>query len=600
MTGLVLGMPLEQAIALLLALAVLLASARLLWRWRSPAAATQPQAWRAIFVLLAQAASAMLLYFTLFPPSRPLPAGTLTVLTARASEVSSVASQGRVVALPEAAAAGARWTGAERVPDLATALRRYPATRTLHVVGAGLEPRDRDSASMLALRFHPAALPAGLIELQLPDDVAAGRAFQLRGRAHGLQGGQAELLDPAGQRVARTPLDQAGVFNLHASTRSAGLANFSLRLRSANGNVAETVPVPLQVLPARRLRALALAGAPDAELKFLRRWALDAGIDLDVRIELGAGMRIASPRTGLDAASLDKLDLLLLDERSWRGLGAGQRAAVLGAVERGLGLLLRLSAGASANDRAALRTLGFTGNAVPPREVRLGAGFVRSGDAVDALPPILRSPVQPVAADGVVALADAAGTPLATWRARGRGRIGVAGFDDTYRLALAGRRDAHGEVWSRLATLLSRAEPRRETPRIETEAPGLRSVVCGVSKDAVVVAPDGTQTPLLVDPGTGSAACAGYWSKQAGWHLLRDGATATPFHVPTATQTPALRAQALRQATQALAGASSAARDAATVRAPGPRWPWFISWLLLSAVLWWLERSRHGLRARAA
>lgn len=598
-TDAVFGLPLAQAFAWALTFAVLLASARMLWRWRSPAAATRPQAWRALFLLAAQAGSAALLYFTVFPPSRPLPAGTLTVLTARAAEAETAAADaadhGRLIALPEATPTGARWIGAERAPDLAAALRRYPATRTVHVVGAGLTARDRPAARTLDVRFHPARLPPGVVELALPQDVAAGRAFRIGGRVQGVERGSVELLDPARRRVARSDLSQDGGFDLHASTRAAGLALFTLRVRDADGRVLETAPLPLQVSPARRLRALALAGAPEAELKFLRRWALDAGIDLDTRIELGAGLRIASARTALDPASLDRLDLLLVDERSWRGLGAGQRAAVLGAVDRGLGLLLRVSAGATAGDRAALRALGFSANAVPVREVRLGAGFVRAGDAVDALPPIVRSPLQPVAADGVVALADAAGTPLATWRARGRGRMGVAGFDDTWRLVLAGRSDAHGEVWSRLATVLARAQPREAMPDIDTAPPGERSVVCGVPGDAVIVAPDGVRTAPLVDPGTGPKTCAGFWAKRTGWHVLRAGGREWPFHVPTPTQWPAMQAMELRDAMRALTGDARATSSDSTVQRPGPRWPWFAAWLLLTAALWWLERSRRGL-----
>lgn len=593
------GMPPAQAVAWLLALAVLLASARMLWRWRSPAAVARPQAWRAGFLLAAQAGSAVLLYFTVFPPAQPLPAGTLTVLTARAAEVGTATVRGPVVALPEAMPTGARWIGAERIPDLATALRRHPATRTVHVVGAGLPARDLPAARGLDLRFHPAPLPPGVAELSLPQDVASGRTFRVQGRVHGIGEGRAELLDPAGRRVASASLSGSGAFALYASARAAGPAMFALRIRGPGGRVVETVQLPLQVAPARRVRALVVAGAPDAELKFLRRWALDAGIDMDARIELGAGLRIASARTALDAASLDRLDLLLLDERSWRGLGAGQRAAVLAAVDRGLGLLLRLSAGATAGDRAALRTLGFSARAVSAREVRLGAGFVRAGDAVDALPPIVRSPVQAVAADGVVALSDAAGSPLASWRARGRGRIGVAGFDDSYRLVLAGRQDAHGEAWGRLATVLARAPSRTPEPRIQAAPPGERSVVCGVSGDAEVVAPGGARARLLPDPRTGASACAGFWAEQAGWHLLRMGGRETRFHVPAATQLATARARALRDSTQALAGATRAAPAAAAVLAPGPRWPWFAAWLLLTAALWWLERSRQGLRAAA-
>ncbi|MEG3193325.1 hypothetical protein SNE32_13675 [Lysobacter sp. D1-1-M9] len=37
------------------------------------------------------------------------------------------------------------------------------------------------------------------------------------------------------------------------------------------------------------------------------------------------------------------------------------------------------------------------------------------------------------------------------------------------------------------------------------------------------------------------------------------------------------------------------ADGAAQAAAPGPRWPWFLAWLLLASAGWWLERSRLGL-----
>jgi hypothetical protein len=593
-------MNLQVMIASLLALAVALASLRMLLRWRAADATVRTQPWRAAFLLGGQATAAALLYFTLFPPAAPAPAGALTVLTADAAKAPSIATSGRVIALPEAGTIPTRWLGAERVPDLGTALRRYPATRTVHVVGAGLVARDREALQGRALRFHPAPLPAGLVELERPGAVAAGRSFAVRGRVNALQGGHAELLDPAGRRLDRAALDDAGGFELHGSTRSAGLANYALRLRDGRGRVADRATVALQVLPARRLRMLALAGAPNAELKFLRRWALDAGMALETRIDLGAGLQIASRAPALDAASLDRLDLLVVDERSWGALGAGQCNTVLAAVDRGLGLLLRLSAAAGAGERPALRALGFAASGVPRREVRLGVGFARAGDAVDALPTITRSPLQISGEDAVVALADAAGTPLSVWRARGRGRVGIAALDDSYRLALAGRSDAHGELWSRLASVLTRAAQGEPAPTIAVAPPDERSVACGLRAGAQVATPDGRGVRLRIDPRTGPAACAGFWASASGWHRLRQQGQDTPFFIPTAGEAPALRAAATRDATRLLAGAPEAPGRADTAVVAGPRWPWFVGWLLLTGLLWWLERSRHGLRAVAA
>lgn len=589
-------------VAGVLVLAVLLGSARALRLQRRQAAASRPRAWRTGVLLLAQAASAMLLYCVLFPPAVTREAGTLVVLTARAGEVPGRVTPGdRVVALPEAGAEADSRPGAVRVPDLASALRRYPATQRIRVVGAGLVARDREAVRGRALDFRAAPLPPGLATLQSPTQVPAGRRFAVAGRGVELPGGSAELRDPAGRRVDRSRLDDDGRFELHATTRDAGLASYRLQLRDAHGQVAADVPVPLEVTPARSLKVLVLAGAPNPELKFLRRWALDAGNELDTRISLGAGLQIGTAPAGFDAAALDRLDLLVLDDRSWRALGAGQRATLAAAIDRGLGLLLRLAGPLNGADRSRLAALGFTATALDPaRETRLGGGFVGADDAADALPTLTRT-LRLAAADGVPLLADAAGTPLAIWLAHGRGRVGVSTLTDSYRLVLAGRSDVHGEVWSDAFTTLARPRAAGVEITIDAAPPHQRSVICGIGEDAGVTMPGGGSVTLHIDPASGATRCAGFWAEAGGWHQLRDGDRTRPFHVREAAVAPGLAAHALREATQALVAARPAADgkarpepDARHAVQPGPRWPWFLGWLLLTTAAWWLERARRG------
>ncbi len=589
-------MTLPLAIACVLATAALLGSARLLWKLRRDDL-PRPRPWRLAGLLLAQAAGATLLWLALFPPPVRVASDTLTVMAAGAAQATTRPStRGIVIALPEASSADAG--GATRVPDLATALRQYPQAQRLQVVGAGLPARDRDAVGGRALAFFPSPLPRGLVALDPPERVAVGRRFRVQGEANALAGGSAELLDPAGKPVERMVLGDDGAFALHGTARSAGPSLWRVRLRDARGAAAGDTPLPLDVVPARALRAIALAGAPNAELKFLRRWALDAGIALETRIELGGGMRIGA--ASIDAAALRRTDLLLVDLRSWRALGAAQRASVLSAVDAGLGLLLRASAADGAGDganRTTLRALGFNSTPGATREVRLGDGFVRTGDAVDALPTLTATVRGLSAGDGVIALGDAAGTPLAMWRARGRGRIGVAAFDGSHRLVLAGRADAHAEAWSRLFAALARPlPPAAAPPELEVAAPGERSALCGIGSDAWVQAPDGRRTALRIDSRTGSARCAAYFARAAGWHTLVDAGRSTPFLVSSAS---GIDARGLRDATRALA-TDRASAAAAETTAPGPRWPWFLAWLLLTAATWWLERSRAGLRAPRA
>ena len=588
------GLGAHQLVGGLLVLAVLLGSARMMWPWRRDSAA-RPRGWRTVLLLLAQAASAALLYLVLFPPPAAREAGTLVVLTAKGDAIPDAGLAGdHVIVLPEAIG-GANLANAERAPDLATALRRYPGTRRIRVLGAGLVARDRDAVRGLAMEFLPAPLPRGLIELATPTRVPASRVFAVAGRAHELVDGNVELLDPSGSRVDRADIADDGAFELHASTRSPGIASYRLRLRAADGRLVDDVAVPIVVTPARALRVLVLAGAPNAELKFLRRWALDAGMKLDARIELGAGMQLGAAPAGLGPEALAALDLLVVDERSWAALAAGQRATIGNAVGRGLGLLLRMTAPLSAGDRQRLRAIGFDALASRAGETRLGVGFVRAGDAIDALPAITRGAWAVTAPDGVVLLSDARSTPLVAWRPRGRGRIAVTTLGDSYHLVLGGRADAHGEVWGRSFSAVARPDGTARLPAMALAPPHQRSVICGVGNGSGVEDERGNVVALAADLVGGDRSCAGFWAQSSGWHVFRDSGRDVPFYVPDPDAAPASQARVLAEATQALASAAAVGVGAPPAMQAGPRWPWFLGWLLLAGIGWWFERSRLGL-----
>jgi hypothetical protein len=600
-------MSLAAAVAIVFALTVLATSARLLWRWLRAPRTGRARGWRIAALLLVQLAGAFLLYRTLFPPPVRGEAGVLVVATAGADRLPRAALPpgAQLVALPEAPAIA----DAQRAPDLATALRLHPGAARIRVLGAGLEPRDLDAARGRALDFEPAPLPRGLVALWPPRRPQAGQRFAVAGRAHGLRGGSVELLDPAGAVAARMALPEDGAFRLEAGAGSAGLATWRLRLRDARKTMTEEATLPLDVVAGTPLRVLLLAGAPNAELKYLRRWASDAGLSPDARIELGAGMRIGDAPTALDAATLARYDLAMLDQRSWDGLGDARRDALLRAVHGGLGLLLRLPYATSSGERAALRKLGFAADAAgPARDVRLPATATDAAPSTNdetASPTLVRGPLR-IGGDGTVAaLRDADGATLAGWRAHGAGRIGVATFDDSWRLALAGRGDLHGRLWGALFSTLARprGEPAPGIDEADLRA-GQRVPICGLRADAAVEAPDDHPAALFIDPGTGAAACAGFWPHVPGWHLLRtpgpepadEAASTHAFFVRAAGEAPGLHADAIAEATRRLAasGAADAVPDVAAPETPGPRWPWFLAWLALAAAGWWFERSRVG------
>ena len=612
-------------LAALLTLAVALAWTRLLLWQRRALPASRSRGWRLALLLLLQPLCAALLYFTLLPPTRPGEAGALTVATARADSTrfEGMAAGDRLIALPEAPTL----MDAERVPDLATALRKTPGTTQLNIIGAGLEPRDREAARGLTLRFDPAPLPRGVVRLDAPSVVAAGSTFAIGGRVEGVNGGAVELLDPADQRVHRAALPASGEFALRGAARAPGTAMFTLRVRDAQRGLVEDIAVPLSIASTPAPRVWLLAGAPNPELKYLRRWAADAGLSLHTQLSVGGGLQLGDAPLPMNAATLQRFDLLVLDERSWAALGTGERAALGEALRDGLGVLLRVTGPLPDSTRRQLRALGFSlSSGTDTATIRLPADALddeaqraRRGpgtrDAPAALvsasaenPELTRRAVRIAAADAVPLLRDVSGAVIASWRAEGRGRFAVWTLTDSFALTLSGQADRHAELWSDTFATLARAQSTA-MPRIDPQArEQQRMVLCGLAGKPRVLAPDGHVAALLSDPATGDSACAAYWPKRPGWHLLQQtdadaGERAWPFFVYAADAAPALHAAELRDATLRLIGASRHATENLGGNGPldrrGPSWPWFLAWLISAAALWWLERARLG-RASAA
>ena len=576
--------------------------------------------WRVAVLVAGQAALAGALWFFLVPPPRAGVDGTLTVLTADAPRPSAGAGA-NVVALPEAP----DFAGIARAPDLGTALRRHPGTRALRVVGAGLTARDRDAvadAAGLRIEYEPAPLPAGVVALSAPSQLAAGRRFVVHGVVEGVGDARLELLDPAGRRVDLQTPDEAGRFALAATAGPAGRTEWTLRRRDGADAVAESIPLPVDVVAGAPLRVLALAGGASPEQKYLVRWARDAGLALQARASVGGGIDLGAPTPALTRDGLGDVDLVILDDRHWRALGDGGRAALRDAVRDGVGVLLRLTGDPDAADRAVLKAWGFDvaaaevargfelpgtaqadtlaapGPAAPTADPANTDGAAAVDAAADARAPVAlsRRALSLSAADGAPLLHDAAGDVLAVWRAEGRGRVAVWNVGDSFRLQLAGRRAAYGSLWAdaigRLAR--ARADDAAATP-IDARV-GERVALCGLADGASLRSPDDATIALRLDPATGPRACAAAWPTQPGWHTLVDGERRVAFPVRAAEDAPGLARHALRDATQVLATQSVAATAADTPvpPVPGPRWPWGLAWLAIAAALWALERSARG------
>ena len=590
--------------AVMLLLVVMIASARQL---RAP----RRRPARLFTILVLQLLAGALLHAVLQPPARQVPGTDRVILLADAAAAGTLpASESPPLLLPEAATVA----GGVRVPDLATALRQHPGTH-LTLVGAGLAARDRDTPLPSEVHWQPAPAPTGWVALQPPAAVAPGARFEVHARAHGSAGGQAELLDPATAVVDRSALAADGRVVLSGVARNEGRSVFQLRLLGADGHVVDTVPVPQQTLATVAPRLRVRAGAPGAELKYLRRWATDSGLQIQMQVDTGAGMTVGDGSVALDAASLARTDLLVLDERSLAALGAGVSTTVRAAVQEGLGVLVRLSGAPSATARQRLRELGLplqgdgSSHAVrmpgdgeaamlQARRGPAATSTLPTGDGLEAdrashaavLPALERLDLQ--AAGAAALLQDRSGHALGSWRALGKGRVGILPLTDSWRWVLAGRDDRHGELWSQVVSTLARPQDATDLPWSPQPLPwaGERTVLCGVSATLQAAQTDGTTTALPVDPTSGAARCAAWWPREAGWHRLQHGERAVWRYVFDPATAVGLHRQGMIDATWRRLGAHAGTGTPTTLQVPGSRWPWWWAFLACAGLLWWLER----------
>ena len=569
--------------AALLLVAMLASAWQLARRWRATASAA-PLPWS--LLLAVQPTAALLLWLALFPlPSAPAD-DTLVLATAGSTPamLARLPARARVLALPEAP----RLPGIARTPDLAGALRAQPATR-LRVLGQGLATRDRDAARGLPTRFDPAPLPRGIVGLWRATDASAGLPFELTIELAGLQGGRVELLDPADRVTASAVPDDSGRATLAAVAPVAGVVEYTLQVRDAGKRIVQRESLPVQVHDGARPRLLLLAGGPSPELKYLQRWAEDAGFAAQARVALGGGASLGANPTRLDPATLRAQDTVVLDDRAWRALDSDSRAGLLQAAREGLGVLVRLTGPVDSADQARWRALGFD---IAP------ADLPESVQLTPASAALSRQPVRVTGAALQSNLRDATGEPLAAWRAFGQGRVGLAWFGDSYRLVLAGQRRLHAQAWSKLLGALTRAQATQPPWLEEAHARvGQRAVVCAEGDALKLSGPDGADIPIAPQS-HGSIRCAAFWPTAAGWHHARAGTATAQLLVIAGDALPGVRAREARDATLALAVDAVARGDAASVQwaAAGPRWPWALAWLVLAAFGWALERRllRHA------
>lgn len=547
---------------------------------------------------------------------------------------------------------------ATAIPDVQWLLRHHPEVVQLRVSGHGLAapewsgprgPTETMAApSGLPWRIEtqlPPALAPGFRALNWTRELGLGSELTVRGALGGCPQCTEIRLEGvgAGTGAAAAPAADGG-FELRARPRAAGRFLPELVAVDAAGAPVLRQSFDVVVALAAPVAVLWLERAPSFESRAVRHWrenlqkqqptapaAADRG-----RFVLRSVWSRGRARTAalggpalparLDQRSLSELDLVVADAESLRALGAAEAAALEQAVRAGgLGLLLRLQG----EDRL-------------PASPSLLAGWrVRALEGLDELlarvawpgfeaaEPLAIAPRELEPQWGTTPLvADRAGRVLAAVRYQGAGAVAVSLLEGTYRWTLAGDREAHAGLWSRLLGAVAR--PRANAWRVPAgpvlvDWPlDLELSVGSAVEEISCREPDGATValPFSTRPEEPARALARFWPRLTGWHLctaiLAGEAFETQFfahpeepwrvwldgrrHDATAI------AAALTAAAPANAGPSAGLQSETLplVRRPPvrrpvalPRWPFYAAFLLAVGYLWAAERWRgaspHGI-----
>ena len=602
-------------------------------------------------------------------PTHPAPGRTTrgrqaVVLWTRSQEMAAGSRPrvaGKQFALPDAVAAP---KDATTLPDVAALLRRVPDAGSVHILGGGLEPYDLELLRGRRVEFSPPppvgeGVPA-ITFLRCPRTLGLGGQLTVQGRVAGLPPGKTAdliLVAPDGSTLtaATSPADAHGAatFLFHApSPGAAGTFSWRLKLTHAGALLSDEA-LAVAVVPPDLGRVLVLETTPRFDTASLRRWYEAAGGTLTARVQVGknlyrfygsapAGGGTPPEFPGVDAALLDRYDLVVTDGRALAALQDAERSALRTAVAgRGLGVLTLADADAvkaatadppTADDLLPWRLRPVAGgptaedarspeNTDRPVRVRWPGMPVASDNPADAAPFEI-APLPP-GADSLVR--DDQNRVLAASVPVGRGQLALTLVRDTGRWLRANDLAAFAAYWSHLCGTLARHD----------DAAGFWSLT-GDELGPVYVdqplelvwhgPPSGQPSPALVTNGSAEPPVrlpliqdatepgrwrGTFWPRRAGWHRVVAAprapssqsspspvAATLDFHVAAPDAWPALAAARRREATARFASASAAVSPEQLAGNDHPSVPvapgWWFALFLLGAGTLWIERRFAG------
>lgn len=425
------------------------------------------------------------------------------------------------------------------IADLPYFLKSQPDINHLNIYGYGLAADELTALKGYQLSFHPAASPNGLISASWNSRLKSSETLSVQGIYH--QEGVLPvklLLQGLGTNLDSLLIKTTGEneFSLKGKPKQAGKAVYHLIALQGKDTLSKE-PVPIEVQPAVPLKILLLAAHPDFEYKFLKNWLFEKQYPVIFRSRISKDKYstdfLNTEKTNVNrvnAALLNKIDLLILDEEEMEALSGAEIASIRTAVGSGLGLLLRITGmkATSAMSR------GFGRYESP--DLKNKALTIQLPERVFSPLPFEQAIFLKTAEDDQPLLTEKSGKVLANSKINGAGKLTATVVPATYHWLLNGRTEDYSDFWSMLLTRTARKAEETERWSITPASPWLRQKVdITVDQDLQHKAPavilNGNRLSALQNIELPFQWQLSTWATEPGWNLVNLNGKTVSFYV---------------------------------------------------------------------
>ncbi len=493
-------------------------------------------------------------------------------------------------------------SGAKRIEGTDYLAAVYPG-REVEIFGFGLEPFDLKPLTANPVRFHPPGDPRGISTVHWPVKLNQGATFRLQGVYHNPSRQPVRLvLNAFGTTLDSVVLGTGrSAFELTAVPRQLGRSVLSLVGLSGRDTISRD-PVPVTIEAPDPVKILLLSSAPNFESRFLTNWLTGEGHAIAVRTRISRDKYdfryINTRQINLDrisAKTLSGFDIIIGDHAELQAVSPG---ILSDAVQRnGVGLVVLTDS---------VLKGGFYARHFPVRPVtgpEQSAQIRLAGDPDKTISLETSSRFSILPARGTRAVLTCnTKSVLASSRLFGTGYVVATTLQDTYSLALQGRRGSYGELWS---AILSAAAPAKQAPEqvIRPFFPRVNEPaeleVSSPSGNIPRIAIGGTRLAPEQHPDLYDRWRSVYWPEKAGWATVETtgGEPDSVFiYSPDDWQVVRYheRLEHTRNAASAAGRKLPSERSAVIMEKPFPRiWP-FLIFLICCGFLWYEAKILSG------